>query len=105
MFGTDPLVWVALWHALSISAIWQGAIMASVVAVLRVLYDGKERRWTRILLEALICGALSRSASSLIEYMSWPASVAVAMGGAIGFLGVSSIRDLLSRWAGRRADQ
>ncbi len=101
----DPLFWASLWQALSLSTVWQGALMASVIATLRVLYDGKDLRITHVLLEALLCGALSLSASSLIEYMTWPAGVAVALGGGIGFLGVGSVRELLMRWSGRHVNK
>lgn len=101
----DPTLWAALWVGLTTSPTWQGAIMASIIATLRILYDGKETRWTRILLESLICGCLSLAASSGIEWLGWPSSMAVALGGAIGFLGVTAIRDWLVKWAGKKADQ
>lgn len=101
----DPSLWASVWLALSASPTWQGFLMASIISALRVLYDGKETRKTRIVLESLLCGALSLSASSLIEWMDWPSSLAVAMGGAIGFLGVTTIREYLIRWAGKHADQ
>ena len=79
--------------------------MATIIAALRVLYDGKETRKIRIALESLICGCLSLAASSLIEWLGWPSSMAVALGGAIGFLGVTTIRDWLLKWGGKKADQ
>ena len=100
----DPNNWAALWAAVSTSAAWQGAIMASIIAALRVLYDGKETRWTRIALESLICGALSLCASSLVQWGGLSASVSIAAGGAIGFLGVTTIREFLVKWAGKRVD-
>ena len=100
----DPNNWAALWAAVSTSATWQGAIMASIIAALRVLYDGKETRWARIALESLICGALSLCASSLVQWGGLPASVSIAAGGAIGFLGVTTIREFLVKWAGKRVD-
>ena len=100
----DPNNWAALWAAVSTSATWQGTIMASIIAALRVLYDGKETRWTRIALESLICGALSLCASNLVQWGGLPASVSIAAGGAIGFLGVTTIREFLVKWAGKRAD-
>jgi lambda family phage holin len=100
----DPNNWAALWDAVSNSATWQGAIMASIIAFLRVLYDGKETRWTRIGLESLICGALSLCASSGLSFFGAPESLSVAVGGSIGFLGVATIREFLVRWAGKRVD-
>lgn len=79
--------------------------MASIIAALRVLYDGKETRKIRIALESLICGCLSLAVSNAIEWLGWPSSMAVTMGGAIGFVGVTAIRELLLKWTGRKVDQ
>ncbi|KPC14276.1 Holin [Pseudomonas coronafaciens pv. coronafaciens] len=43
-------------------------------------------------------------ASSLIEWMAWPPSLSVAAGGTIGFLGVTAIRELVTRFIGRKVD-
>ncbi|MFS2159195.1 phage holin, lambda family [Pseudomonas sp. Pseusp122] len=98
-----PDTWAALWVALS-NPLWQGAIMAILISALRVLYDAKETSTRRIVFEALICGGLSLSASSVIEWMAWPSSLSVAAGGTIGFLGVTAIRELVTRFLGRKAD-
>ena len=99
----NPDLWAQFWMALS-NPLWQGAIMAIIVSLLRILYDAKETSKRRILFEALICGALSLVASSLIEWMSWPPGLSVAAGGTIGFLGVTAIRELVTRFLGRKAD-
>ncbi|RMV39411.1 Holin [Pseudomonas syringae pv. maculicola] len=56
-----PDTWAKLWMALS-NPLWQGAIMAIIVSLLRILYDAKETSKRRIFFEALICGALTRTA-------------------------------------------
>lgn len=99
----NPDTWAQIWIALS-NPLWQGAIMAVTVSLLRILYDAKETSKRRITFEALICGALSLVASSLIEWMSWPPSLSVAAGGTIGFLGVTAIRELVTRFLGRKVD-
>ena len=99
----NPSFWASIWVALNCPS-WQGAIMATIISVLRVLYEGKETSKVRILLEALICGALSLSANSLIEWMDWPPKLAIAAGGAIGFLGVTAIRGIAMRVIGRKVD-
>jgi lambda family phage holin len=99
----DPNVWAGIWVALS-NPSWQGAIMAIVISFLRVLYDAKETSKIRIVLESLLCGALSLSASSVIEWMAWPSSLSVGAGGAIGFIGVTAIRELIVRFISRKAD-
>lgn len=100
----DPNIWAGIWQAISASAAIKGAIMASIIAVLRVLYDGKETHWTRVVLESLICGLLALSASQLVHWFGVPDQVSVAAGGAIGFLGVTTIRECLVKWVGKRAD-
>ncbi|SOQ06531.1 phage holin, lambda family [Pseudomonas syringae group genomosp. 3] len=98
-----PDTWAKLWIALSNPSM-QGLIMAIIVSLLRILYDAKETSKRRICFEALICGALSLVASSLIEWMAWPPSLSVAAGGTIGFLGVTAIRELVTRFIGRKVD-
>lgn len=99
----NPDTWAAIWMALS-NPLWQGAIMAILISFLRILYDAKETSKRRIFFEALICGGLSLSASSVIEWMEWPSNLSVAAGGAIGFLGVTAIREMVTRFIGRKAD-
>ncbi|PWE39600.1 phage holin, lambda family [Pseudomonas prosekii] len=98
-----PDTWAKFLEALS-NPLWQGAIMAITVSLLRIMYDAKETSKRRIFFESLICGALSLVASSLIEWMAWPPNLSVAAGGTIGFLGVTAIRELVTRFLGRKAD-
>ncbi|WP_460100096.1 phage holin, lambda family [Pseudomonas sp. H3_C08] len=98
-----PHTWAKIWLALS-NPLWQGVIMSITVSLLRVMYDAKETSKRRIVFEALICGSLSLVASSIIEWMAWPSSLSVAAGGTIGFLGVTAIRELVTRFLGRKAD-
>lgn len=98
-----PSTWVRVWLFLS-DPLTQGVLMAFTVSLLRVLYDAKETSKWRILYESLICGALSLAASSVIEWMAWPSSLSVAAGGTIGFLGVTAIREMLTRFIGRKVD-
>jgi lambda family phage holin len=103
----DPDLWAQVWLHLRLylaNPLWQGAIMATVISGLRVLYEAKETSKRRILLESLICGGLSLSASSVIEWMEWPSSLSVAVGGAIGFVGVTVIREMIVKFLGRKAD-
>ncbi|GFM73590.1 holin [Pseudomonas cichorii] len=98
-----PDTWARFYLALS-DPLWQGVIMAAVISFLRVLYDARETKPWRIILESLICGCLSLVASTIIEWLEWPASLSVAAGGAIGFLGVAAIRELMLRIINRKAD-
>ena len=81
----------------------QGAIMAVVMAVLRVYYDANETSATRAALEASICGALTLASASALDWVGAPQQVAVAVGGFIGFIGVAKLRAVLFTWLHRRA--
>lgn len=83
----------------------QGAIMAVMVAVLRVYFDERENRLGRILLEAVICGALSLMGSSLIHTIGLPPTLAVFIGGIIGFVGVEQVRSWLRSYVQSRVDR
>lgn len=50
-------------------------------------------------------GALSLAASSALGFFGAPEALSIVIGGAIGFLGVTTIREFLVRWVGKRADQ
>lgn len=98
-----PDSWAKIWLALS-NPLWQGLIMAVVISFLRVLYEARETKPWRIILESLICGCLSLVASIIIEWMEWPPSASIVAGGAIGFLGVTVMRELLLRVINRKVD-
>lgn len=99
----DPSTWAGIWLALTDPS-WQGAIMAVSLSLLRVLYDAKETSKLRIVLEALMCGGLSLSVSSIIEWMAWPPNLSIGAGGAIGFIGITAIRELIIRLISRKID-
>lgn len=100
MPGKDPDFLAHVWHVVT-APIWQGAIMAATISMLRVLYEGKEANKRRVPLEALMCGGMSPPASSVIEWMEWPPSLSVGAGGAIGFVGVTVIREMILKFLGR----
>lgn len=102
----DPNIWAALLATLqSLHPSIQGAMMATVIALLRVIYDGQETSRTRMFLEAAICGCLSLSCSSALGWFGAPEHVAVALGGGIGFIGVTKLRDMALGWLSRRANK
>lgn len=105
MIEKDPAIWAVIWSAISsLSATTKGAIMAFLIAYLRVMYDGKETHTVRTLLEALLCGALSLCATSVIKWLSMPPDMAIAIGGAIGFFGVNTLREKILRFIDRKAE-
>ena len=75
-----------------------GAIMAVVMSVIRVVYDRKETSILRIVLESLICGALSVSAGSALEALGYGQNWYLFCGGMIGFMGSQSIRALANKY-------
>lgn len=69
-----------------------GAILAVIMSTLRVIYDKEETRFSRILIESLICGALSLTASSAITAAGLNAQWAIFAGGVIGYFGSATVR-------------
>ncbi|WP_295487980.1 phage holin family protein [uncultured Pseudomonas sp.] len=96
---------------LAASGTAQGILAAAVISALRALYDG-ERRWVRVLIESLLCGALTGPASTLTAFgilwfkPDWTGtadSVATMVGGAIGFAGVMQLRKIIVKRLGLEA--
>lgn len=104
MPNKDPSFLQILYITMTESATVHGAIMASIIAMLRVLYDDKNTKPTRVMLEALICGALSLCITSLIEIFSLPDSASITIGGAIGFIGVTALRNFILKTINKRID-
>ena len=72
---------------------WRGdtplgaVIMSIVMAGLRIAYFGGGGGWKRKTLEILLCGALTLTFASALEYVGWPKSLSVAIGGGVGLIG------------------
>lgn len=104
MSDKDPSVWaVAIAWLQEPPAVLQGFVMALLIAVLRVIYDRKEKAWQRIALEGLLCGFLTIAGTALAAlaigfwFPSFQASMAlisVGLGGTVGFFGVEVVRQL-----------
>ena len=91
---------------------WRGetpvgaVLLAVVMAILRIAYSGGG--WRQMLAEAPLCGALTLTAVSALEYFNLPNSMSVAIGGALGFIGVQQTRRIIfsilnSRFGGGNA--
>lgn len=80
-----------------------GALMAMAIAIIRVIYDGKEDKPMRIVLESLICGGLSLTASSGIVAMGLDMNWAIFAGGSIGYFGSATVRALAIKAINARA--
>lgn len=79
-----------------------GVLLSVVMAVLRVAYTGGG--WKKTFLEGLICGGLTLTAVSALDYFSLHKDLTPAVGGLIGFMGVEQIRRLAFRFVGNRLD-
>jgi lambda family phage holin len=79
-----------------------GGVMAVLLSTLRVVYDKEETSFTRIMLEAMICGALSVAAGSALDAMGYGQNWYLFCGGVIGFMGSQSIRAFANRFIAKR---
>lgn len=90
----NPNAWSDLFELLQ--NWWQGetptgaVLMAIFMAALRIAYTGGG--WKKMILEGLLCGALTLTFASVLEYLDWPKSISIAIGGGIGFMGVDAFR-------------
>lgn len=71
---------------------WMGPILAAILAVLRVVYDGQETKVVRIGLEGVICGLLTLATSKGISALGLSEDWTVVAGGCIGLMGTEFIR-------------
>lgn len=53
-----------------------------------------------MILEGLLCSALTLTFASSLEYLEWPKSISIAVGGGIGFIGVDAFRTITLRFIG-----
>lgn len=100
----DPSFLQMLYDMINESSTIQGALMATIIATLRILYDETKPRPFRVILEALICGALSLCVTSIIDIFQLPNSAAITIGGTIGFIGVNTLRDFIIKCINKRTD-
>ncbi|EPE4770271.1 phage holin, lambda family, partial [Escherichia coli] len=49
-----------------------------------------------------LCGALTLTFASALEYVGWPKSLSVAIGGGVGLIGVDAIRGAAMRVIGNK---
>lgn len=85
----------------SIPEPFRAAILATVVALLRILYDGRVHRMRRFL-EAMLCGAIALGVAHLVEALGMTQGWATFLGASIGLFGVDQVREWGRRIAERR---
>ncbi len=69
-----------------------GILMALFVSLLRIVYDDRDTKPIRIMLESTICGALSLTINSGVMAMGFGAHWSVFIGGTVGYIGSTKIR-------------
>ena len=79
--------------------------MAMAMSIIRVIYDKKETNFLRIIMESVICGALSVSAGSALDAMGYGQNWYLFCGGVIGFMGSQSIRALANKYISTKTEQ
>ena len=81
-----------------------GVTMSVCIAVLRVVYDKKETKPTRIVLEGLICGGLTLTAFYAIRALGWNLDWAIVAGGLIGHCGSVWVKMQAQKLIARRIE-
>ena len=99
----NPKTLVELFNALPPYIL--GVLLAMVISILRVIYDKEETKPLRIILESLLCGVLSLTASSGITAMGLNTNWAIFAGGTIGYFGSTSVRVIALRVMNKKADK
>jgi lambda family phage holin len=79
---------------------FRASLLAAIVALMRILYDGKEPRWARRLLEAALCGAIALAIANLVQALGMSAGWATFLGAAVGLFGADQVRE----WGRKLAD-
>ena len=99
----NPSNWIETLNQLPNEII--GALMAMFMAILRVVYGKEETKPTRVVLEGLICGLLSLTASSAITAMGLNVNWSVFVGGVIGYLGSATVRSMAISFFKKKIDK
>ena len=98
----DPTFWVMFAAALRDHGL--PAALAAVLSYLRILYDDKEPRWDRRLLEAALGGVLAFLVGLAAEKFGLTGGYSYAVAGVVGVLGIEQVRQMATRWANRKVD-
>lgn len=78
----------------------RAALLSAVVALARILYDGKEPRWVRRFLEATLCGLIALGIAHLISALGMSSGWATFIGASVGLFGADQVRE----WGRRVAE-
>lgn len=84
------------WEAIPVPI--RAALLAAIVALLRVYYDDNEPRTLRRLIEAVLCGAISFGLAEGLVAASVPPGMATFAGGFVGLLGADKAREVARKY-------
>lgn len=99
-----PDTWT--WLAELLQEYWPAAyaaILAFLVAVFRIIYEGGKLR--QIAIEAPLLGLLALVISNAVSLLGISPEVAPFFGGMVGFIGVEGTREFAMRILDRRVDR
>ena len=99
----DPNLWGIILAAINQHGFAAG--LAFVIAYLRILYDDKEPRTVRRLLEAALGGTIVFIVGMTGDHFGLHAGWTYATAGAIGVLGVDWVRTKARAWADKKAGE
>ena len=85
-----------LWESIPVPI--RAALLAAIVALLRVYYDNNEPRTLRRLIEAGLCGAISFGLAEGLVAASVPPGMATFAGGFVGLLGADKAREVARKY-------
>lgn len=83
----------------------RAAVFGTLIAWVRVLYDGKETRRVRRLLEGLLCGMIALAVSSGAQAIGAPQGWGTVVGGMVGLFGADKVREIALAVTQRRVDK
>lgn len=90
---TYAVIWQWLQTNLNGASIFS-FMMTFFIALFRICYVSKEQSKTRVFVEAVLCGLIAVASESVLEYLGFPAKLAVAVGAIIALFGIDEIRSL-----------
>ncbi len=81
---------------------FRASALAAMVAFVRVMYDGKEPRLMRRVLESVLCGLIALSIAYMIEALGMSGNWATFIGGAVGLFGADQVREWGRKFAEKK---
>lgn len=83
----------------------KAAVFGTLIAWVRVLYDDKEPRRVRRLLEGFLCGAIALAVASGVEAAGLSSNAGTFIGGTVGLFGADKVREWANAVAQRKVDK